>query len=166
MKWSTDSPLEVSTIMERVASILDEDDMCILGTIEDQEPRLTPCFFARLGEYRLVFVSSKEARHVINGHTNPHCSALVVPKQTQGRLVSVHLSGTIMFPQGRDRLAALTAYASQMKSKLLAVKNMHGLLDKRVFILEAERVEFVDTHLHHGRILIERTHSVIGNSMT
>ena len=71
-----------------------------------------------------------------------------------------------MFPQGRDRLAALTAYASQMKSKLLAVKNMHGLLDKRVFILEAERVEFVDTHLHHGRILIERTHSVIGNSMT
>ena len=45
MEWNTDSALELSTIMERVTTILDEDDMCVLGTVEEQGPRRTPCFF-------------------------------------------------------------------------------------------------------------------------
>ena len=78
MEWNTDSALELSTIMERVTTILDEDDMCVLGTVEEQGPRLTPCFFAPLGDHRLVFVSSKGARHVANAQADPRCSALVV----------------------------------------------------------------------------------------
>ncbi|SHE26735.1 hypothetical protein [Actinomyces glycerinitolerans] len=43
MEWNTDSSLEVSTIMRRVTAILDEHNMCVLGAVGAQEPRLTPC---------------------------------------------------------------------------------------------------------------------------
>ena len=142
MEWNTDSALELSTIMERVTTILDEDDMCVLGTVEEQGPRLTPCFFAPLGDHRLVFVSSKGARHVANAQADPRCSALVVPRRPQGRPVSVHLSGPVTRPRGGSRLAALTAYAARMSGRLSSAANgVHDLLDKRVFVLEAERIE-------------------------
>ncbi|RAX20064.1 hypothetical protein DRB06_10150 [Actinomyces sp. Z5] len=43
MEWNTDSSLEVSTIMRRVTATLDEHNMCVLGAVGAQEPRLTPC---------------------------------------------------------------------------------------------------------------------------
>ena len=143
MEWNTDSALELSTIMERVTTILDEDDMCVLGTVEEQGPRLTPCFFAPLGDHRLVFVSSKGARHVANAQADPRCSALVVPRRPQGRPVSVHLSGPVTRPRGGSRLAALTAYAARMSGRLSSAANgVHDLLDKRVFVLETERIDY------------------------
>ena len=159
MEWNTDSALELSTIMERVTTILDEDDMCVLGTVEEQGPRLTPCFFAPLGDHRLVFVSSKGARHVANAQADPRCSALVVPRRPQGRPVSVHLSGPVTRPRGGSRLAAITAYAARMSGRLSSAANgVHDLLDKRVFVLETERIELVVSQtcgtLHHDGPLL------------
>lgn len=159
MEWNTDSALEVSTIMERVTTILDEHDMCVLGTAGAQEPRLTPCFFAPLDEYRLVFVSSKGSRHVAHMQADPRCSALVLPEQAeQGRLVSLLLAGEVTRPQGRGRLAALTTYMARMRNRLpSAASSVHGLLDKKVFVLETESIELVDTHLHRGTMRVGRT---------
>lgn len=160
MEWNTDSALELSTIMERVTTILDEDDMCVLGTVEEQGPRLTPCFFAPLGDHRLVFVSSKGARHVANAQADPRCSALVVPRRPQGRPVSVHLSGPVTRPRGGSRLAAITAYAARMSGRLSSAANgVHDLLNKRVFVLETERIELVDTRLQRGTMRVERAPS-------
>ena len=157
MEWSTDSAQEPSTIMERVNEILEAEDMCVLGAAEDQGPRLTPCFFAQLGDHRLVFVSSKGARHVTNAQADPRCSALVIPKQVQGRLVSVHLSGHVTSPRGRDRLAALAVYAARMRGGLsTAASGMHDLANKRVFVLETSSIELVDSGLQRGTMRAER----------
>ncbi len=158
MEWNTDSSLGVSTIMERVSTILDEHDMCVLGTVGAQEPRLTPCFFAPLDEHRLVFVSSKGSRHVAHMRADPHCSALVLPEQAeQGRLVSLLLAGEVTCPQGRSRLSALTSYMARMRSRLPSVSSsMRGLLDKKVFVLEVATIELVDTLLCGGTVRVGR----------
>lgn len=159
MEWNTDATLDVSTIMERVTAILDEYDMCVLGTVGAQEPRLTPCFFAPLDEHRLVFVSSKKSRHVAHMQADPCCSALVLPQQEErGWLVSLLLAGKVTHPQGRCRLAALRTYVARMRSRLpSAASSVHGLLDKKVFVLEADSIELVDTHLHRGTMRVGRT---------
>ncbi|WP_396027345.1 pyridoxamine 5'-phosphate oxidase family protein [Actinomyces ruminicola] len=144
--------------MERVSTILDEHDMCVLGTVGAQEPRLTPCFFAPLDEHRLVFVSSKGSRHVAHMRADPHCSALVLPEQAeQGRLVSLLLAGEVTCPQGRSRLSALTSYMARMRSRLPSVSSsMRGLLDKKVFVLEVATIELVDTLLCGGTVRVGR----------
>ncbi|WP_158247608.1 pyridoxamine 5'-phosphate oxidase family protein [Actinomyces qiguomingii] len=144
--------------MRRVTAILDEHDMCVLGTVGAQEPRLTPCFFATLDEHRLVFVSSKGSRHVAHMQADPHCSALVLPEQAeQGRLVSLLLAGEVVRPQGLSRLAALTTYLARMRNRLpSSASSVHGLLDKKVFVLEAESIELVDTHLCRGTMRVGR----------
>ena len=74
--------------------------------------------------------------------------------------MSVHLSGPVTRPRGGSRLAALTAYAARMSGRLSSAANgVHDLLDKRVFVLETERIELVDTRLQRGTMRVERVPS-------
>ncbi len=89
---------------------------------------------------------------------DPHCSALVLPEQAErGRLVSLLLAGEVTCPQGRSRLSAPTSYIARMRSLLPSVSSsMRGLLDKKVFVLEAETIELVDTLLCGGTVRVGR----------
>ena len=72
----------------------------------------------------------------------------------------MHLSGPVTRPRGGSRLAAITSYAARMSGRLSSAANgVHDLLDKRVFVLETERIELVDTCLQRGTIRVERTPS-------
>ncbi len=89
---------------------------------------------------------------------DPHCSALVLPEPAErGRLVSLLLAGEVTCPQGRSRLSAPTSYIARMRSLLPSVSSsMRGLLDKKVFVLEAETIELVDTLLCGGTVRVGR----------
>ena len=162
MGWKVDqasSAPALSVILERVTAVLHGNDVCVLGTVGRHGAQLTPCFFAPLDDHHVVFVSSKGSGHVVNLQADPRCTALVLPEQVEsGRLVSLHLSGTVVCPQGRRRLAALATYAARMKGRIpSAARTMHDLLDKKVFILQTESIGLMDTHLHRGTMRLDRT---------
>lgn len=162
MGWKVDQASSAparSIIMERVTAVLHDNDVCVLGTVGQHGAQLTPCFFAPLDEHHVAFVSSKGSGHVANLQADPRCTALILPGQTEpGRLVSLRLSGAVICPQGRRRLAALTTYVARMKGRIpSAARSVHDLLDKKVFILETESIGLLDTHLHRGTMRLDRT---------
>ena len=137
--WTTDSEdvdLGTEDLLARVRSVLDGEDMCVLGTLEGCGSRLTPCFFGALRDLGLVFVSSRGSRHVRNMEADRRCSALVVipPAGDGSRLVSLQVIGRVCEPRGRRRLAALRAaelarddrlvYADAQAEPVLEVRNL------------------------------------------
>lgn len=161
--WTTDSEdvdLGTEDLLARVRSVLDGEDMCVLGTLEGCGSRLTPCFFGALRGLGLVFVSSRGSRHVKNMEADRRCSALVVipPAGDGSRLVSLQAIGRVCEPRGRRRLAALRAFAGRAASHLpAAASGISKLMDKRVFVLEPDRIEFLDTGLSRESIVLRRS---------
>lgn len=69
-----------------------------------------------------------------------HCSAFVLSEQVE-----------------QGRLAVLAAYMARMRNGLSSAANgMYGLLDKKVFVLEPENIELVDTCLYRSTVLMSR----------
>ena len=95
-----------------------------------------------------------------NMEADRRCSALVVipPAGDGSRLVSLQAIGRVCEPRGRRRLAALRAFAGRAASHLpAAASGISKLMDKRVFVLEPDRIEFLATGLSREYIVLRRS---------
>ncbi|CAM3086270.1 pyridoxamine 5'-phosphate oxidase family protein [Actinomyces slackii] len=157
VNWTTDGPLEIGVVLARVEEVLATHQLCILGTHEEQGPRMTPCFFAPMSGPRLVFVSSTSARHITNIEADSRSSALIVdsPGSGERRLVSLQMTGTVHGATGTERLKAAAIYAKHQAARLPGAAKAADLGSKRVFILQPHSIELLDTDLHRQTIRLQ-----------
>ncbi len=134
-----------NTVDKKIVSFLQSQTALTLATSINNEPYCSSCFYAYSDKLNLiVFKSSPETKHVIQGLENERVALSVLPdKLVTGKVQGIQLSGSFFRPDGEELAACQRVFYKKYPFAMA--------IGGELWAVRPKAIKFTDSTLGFGK---------------